>query len=66
MALGVGDGLTEAPELQALSLPQRLDALESSLIRDAMALAAGNVAKAAELLQIPRKTLYDKLGKLDK
>jgi two-component system C4-dicarboxylate transport response regulator DctD len=62
VSLGLGDGL-DAPQLQALSLPARLDLLERNLIRDAMALAGGNVAKAAELLQIPKKTLYDKLGK---
>jgi two-component system C4-dicarboxylate transport response regulator DctD len=62
VSLGLGDGL-DAPGLQALSLPARLDLLERNLIRDAMALAGGNVAKAAELLQIPKKTLYDKLGK---
>jgi two-component system C4-dicarboxylate transport response regulator DctD len=61
-ALGLGDGL-EGPPLQALSLPARLDLVEQALIRDAMALADGNVAKAADLLQIPKKTLYDKLGK---
>jgi two-component system C4-dicarboxylate transport response regulator DctD len=62
VSLGLGDGL-EAPELQALSMPARLEQLEHNLIRDAMALAEGNVAKAAELLQIPRKTLYDKLAR---
>ena len=63
VSLGLGDGL-DAPELQALSLPARMEQLERNLIRDAMALAEDNVAKAAELLQIPKKTLYDKLAKL--
>ena len=31
---------------------------------DALRLAEGNVAKAADLLQVPRKTLYDKLQRL--
>jgi two-component system, NtrC family, C4-dicarboxylate transport response regulator DctD len=63
VCLGVDDGLV-AHESQAASLPARLDLLEKAMIRDAMAIAEGNVGKAADLLQIPRKTLYDKLQKL--
>jgi two-component system C4-dicarboxylate transport response regulator DctD len=62
VCLGVDDGLGGGEaEAGAASLAARLESLERSLIRDAMALAEGNVARAAELLQLPRKTLYDKL-----
>lgn len=39
----------------------RLEIFERALIADALRVADGHVAKAADLLQIPRKTLYDKL-----
>ena len=45
------------------SLPQQLDAHERQLILEAMAACDGNVAGAAQRLQVPRKTLYDKLRK---
>lgn len=63
VCLGVDDGLV-ARESPAASLPARLELMEKAMIRDAMAIAEGNVGKAADLLQIPRKTLYDKLQKL--
>ncbi len=57
----------EAPAIDTadgtLSLPGLLDKHERSLIVEALAAAAGNVAAAAEQLGIPRKTLYDKLKK---
>ena len=56
------------PELQQLpmagSLPQRLAAFELSLIESALEQTQGDVTAAAEVLGIPRKTLYDKLAKL--
>ena len=63
VCLGVDDALGPR-ESQAASLPARLELMEKAMIRDAMAIAEGNVGKAADLLQIPRKTLYDKLQKL--
>jgi two-component system C4-dicarboxylate transport response regulator DctD len=63
VCLGVDDGLGPR-ESQAASLPARLEMVEKAMIRDAMAIAEGHVGKAADLLQIPRKTLYDKLQKL--
>jgi two-component system, NtrC family, C4-dicarboxylate transport response regulator DctD len=63
VCLGVDDGLAPR-EAQAASMPMRLELMEKAMIRDAMAIAEGNVGKAADLLQIPRKTLYDKLQKL--
>ena len=38
-----------------------VDAAERQIIESALGLAAGNVAQAAEQLQTPKKTLYDKL-----
>jgi len=63
VCLGVSDGLTPT-EARSDSLSERVEAVEKAMIRDAMALAEDNVARAAELLQIPKKTLYDKLQKL--
>jgi two-component system, NtrC family, C4-dicarboxylate transport response regulator DctD len=63
IALGLPDGLQEGTARE-LTLPDRLDALERSLVSDAMAQAGDNVARAADLLGIPKKTLYDKLSKL--
>ncbi len=58
--LGIPDGLT-AQKPAAYSLAARLDAAERSMISDALRNAGGNVSKAADLLQLPKKTLYDKL-----
>ncbi len=63
VCLGVADGLAPA-EPGVSSLAGRLASVERSLIADALRVAEGNVAKAAELLQLPRKTLYDKLQRL--
>jgi two-component system C4-dicarboxylate transport response regulator DctD len=63
VCLGVDDELTSGDPL-ATSLTARLELVERAMIRDAMGIAEGHVAKAADLLQIPRKTLYDKLQKL--
>jgi len=63
VCLGVDDGLGPH-ESPAASLPARLEMVEKAMIRDAMGIAEGNVGKAADLLGIPRKTLYDKLQKL--
>ncbi|WP_370868542.1 sigma-54-dependent transcriptional regulator [Undibacterium sp.] len=47
-------------------LPEKLDAYEASLIQSALEKNANNVAAAAELLGIPKKTLYDKIKKYQK
>lgn len=64
--LGVGDGLQTQSEMNsalvaAPSLGERLQQAERGWIEDALRTTGGNVAQAAELLQIPKKTLYDKL-----
>jgi two-component system C4-dicarboxylate transport response regulator DctD len=45
------------------SLPQLVDQHERELIVQALAAVDGNVSLAADNLQVPRKTLYDKLKK---
>jgi DNA-binding NtrC family response regulator len=44
--------------------PARWREAEARLIRDAIAAAQGNVARAAEQLGISRATLYRRLGSL--
>lgn len=47
----------------ANSLPKKLEAIEASLITQALRTHQANVALAADSLGIPKKTLYDKLKK---
>ena len=60
LCLGVSDGLEEI-QAAAVSLASRLDNHERCLIREALRSAKGNVSDTAELLHLPKKTLYDKL-----
>ena len=61
-ALGVPDALSPVAAVEVSgSLADLVDAAERQIIRDALAQTQGNVARAAELLQTPKKTLYDKL-----
>lgn len=46
-----------------LSLPERLNAVEAMLIREALQTCRGDVRAALETLGIPRKTFYDKLAR---
>jgi transcriptional regulator of acetoin/glycerol metabolism len=56
--------LPQAQELQPLRTEARhLKDIESTLIREAVAKAHGNVAQAAQALGISRATVYRKLGK---
>ncbi|WP_419900365.1 sigma-54-dependent transcriptional regulator [Roseomonas sp. USHLN139] len=50
-----------AAAVEAGSLPERVDAFEARLLREALTAAQGDVRTALEALQIPRKTFYDKL-----
>ena len=61
LCLGVSDGI-ESSGIVATSLAAKVEIYERSLIRDALKSTKGNVSDAAELLQIPKKTLYDKLN----
>src|SRR5262249_20447162 len=45
------------------TLPEQMDAVESTLIRTALADNAGNVQAAADALGVPRRTLSEKLRK---
>lgn len=47
----------------AETLPQRVDAYERMLIAEALSAHEGNVAATADMLGVPKKTLYDKLKK---
>ncbi|MDR0379601.1 MAG: sigma-54 dependent transcriptional regulator, partial [Candidatus Accumulibacter sp.] len=60
MVLGVGDGL-ESAAIPAVSLSARMENYERGQLREALREAGGNVTEAAELLHLPKKTLYDKL-----
>jgi two-component system C4-dicarboxylate transport response regulator DctD len=57
--LGVAAATERDPEDTSLS--QRVDRYEREIIEQALHRAGGNVSAAAERLQLPRKTLYDKL-----
>ncbi len=62
-ALGMPDALGTAatPAATAISLAEQVDRAERSIIEAALRQCAGNVARTAECLQTPKKTLYDKL-----
>ena len=61
VALGlVDDGPNAAPAPSA-PLPQRVARYEALLIEEALAGSGGDVRSALDLLQIPRKTFYDKV-----
>jgi two-component system C4-dicarboxylate transport response regulator DctD len=50
---------------RAGSLAEQVDAFEKAIIEDGLRRLDGNVVAAAESLHLPRKTLYDKLKRLD-
>ncbi len=61
-ALGLPDSLGAPPSAVVTgSLGEQVDAAEKRIIENALQQTAGHVAQAAELLQTPKKTLYDKL-----
>lgn len=60
--LGLDDGLV-ASESSQHSLAGRMMAVERATIEEALRATEGNVARAADLLAVPRKTLYDKLNR---
>ena len=61
LCLGVSDGI-EPSRIVTSSLASKVGVYERGLIRDALKSTKGNVVDAAELLQLPKKTLYDKLN----
>lgn len=62
LCLSLSDGL-EPIRADTVSLAARLESYERSLIREALRSAGGNVSAAAERLNVPKKTLYDKLAR---
>lgn len=62
-ALGMPDGLAGSAVTPAAVAPlaEQVDAAECRIIEAALRQCEGSVAKAAELLLTPKKTLYDKL-----
>ena len=64
LCLGVDDGL-EPLQTASVSLAARLENHERCLIREALRNTRGNVSDAAERLQLPKKTLYDKLNRYE-
>ncbi|MDX3806340.1 sigma-54-dependent transcriptional regulator [Bosea thiooxidans] len=66
VALGLAGDLPAAAtgeDAAALSLPERLGAIEANLIREALEAHRGDVKATLEALRIPRKTFYDKLAR---
>jgi two-component system C4-dicarboxylate transport response regulator DctD len=63
LGLGLLDG--DAPDHGGapLTLPERVDLFEKTVIETELARQSGNVAQTIDALGIPRKTFYDKLKK---
>ena len=57
---GMGDA-ADSPAAADLGLAARMDAVEKRCIEAALRQCGGQVSRAAERLQLPKKTLYDKL-----
>ncbi|WP_447760003.1 sigma-54-dependent transcriptional regulator [Sphingopyxis panaciterrae] len=52
------------PPLQPdMTLAERVARFEATIMRDTMTACGGDIAKAMAMLKVPRKTLYDKLGR---
>jgi two-component system C4-dicarboxylate transport response regulator DctD len=48
---------------ESLSLQEKVSYFEQSLIEEALSQSQGSIKEAMALLQLPRKTLYDKMAK---
>ncbi|MDP2416945.1 MAG: sigma-54 dependent transcriptional regulator [Hydrogenophaga sp.] len=66
MCLGLEPAIdqTQAAPAKPDSLVTQIDAFEKRLLIQALIECEGNVSLSAERLQVPRKTLYDKIGRL--
>ncbi|MGR3541969.1 MAG: sigma-54-dependent transcriptional regulator [Hasllibacter sp.] len=53
----------EAPQEGPPGLTERMARYERGLLAEALRGSGGNATRAAEMLRVPRKTLYDKLAK---
>ncbi|HJV61886.1 MAG TPA: sigma-54 dependent transcriptional regulator [Albitalea sp.] len=58
--LGVPE-MTGLDEPESRSLPQLVATFERAVIAQCLRMCGGSVTRASEVLQVPRKTLYDKL-----
>lgn len=56
-------GLPEIDETEMLSLSERMARVERSLIIEALQAHGGHATETAKVLQLPRKTFYDKLSR---
>ena len=65
VALGLSEEAAPPGEVPPVSLPERVDAYEAMVIRDALREHDGDVRATIEALGIPRKTFYDKLRRHD-
>lgn len=65
MVIGSGDRLDPAPPADLESAPRRLDVVEREEIEKALRHTRGHQGRAAELLGISRKTLWDKRRRYD-
>ncbi len=61
LGLGLLDSSEAAPEGAGLSLPERVDLFEKTIIEAELNRHAGDVSKTLQALGLPRKTFYDKL-----
>jgi two-component system C4-dicarboxylate transport response regulator DctD len=62
--LGLADiGMSPAPMIGQRNLQQIVANFERTVLEDALQQCRGDISQVQQLLQIPRKTLYDKLAK---
>ncbi|MDC8760071.1 sigma-54-dependent transcriptional regulator [Janthinobacterium fluminis] len=59
------DTLAPSGARREASLAEQVDAFERAVIEDALRRHGGNIVAAADSLNIPKKTLYDKLKRFD-
>ena len=59
------DTLAPCGARREASLAEQVDAFERAIIEDGLRRHGGNIVAAADSLNIPKKTLYDKLKRFD-
>lgn len=63
VVLNLPSDASRAPLQGEMTLAERVARFEAAVIRDAMTACGGDIARAMTILGLPRKTLYDKLGR---